>query len=70
MLYQWLNIPIIEVTNIGYIIETLENVKILITSHNHNQHLLLYIMAELLSAGLAMFIRVPKVLYISYNMGN
>ena len=41
------------------------NVKI--TSHNHNQHLLLYITAEQLSSGLGNF-RVPKVVYISCNM--
>ena len=44
-----------------------ENNKI--EPHNHNEYLLLYKEAEILTSILGRFFRVPEVEYISYNMG-
>ena len=59
--YQLYN-PIIEITAIGDFIETSANTvkNIKITSHNHNQHLLLYRLAEQSTSGLGRFSEYQK----------
>ena len=56
--YEWLYNPIIEISTIGYVIETLGNVIKMFknASHNHCQCLLLYKLAEQSTSGLGRFL--------------